>query len=310
MNKVTHPNSRVVELHRSNNYRVQTLNKSAVDLQETVFMLGSYMNGKRVATGFQEFEINKIMPMIINSEAGEREFREKVETYFHEIRSEIPASVKSKSGKIVGGGLALEIGMEEDNDKPMIYKVDGKIKTQMPLCIEDYIIYRHAQEHPRVGSNERSCLLDPTKYFFILDKANETNIDLSENRVKDEAIKLYLKHKDKQDTVVRTVELISNLGRELESVTKEELQAQFRHLAETKAKRFIEVINDDLLEMIYLVRQGLTYDVLELIGDAVYVSDDNLKLGGSIKEAALYLKDEGNTKDLLRLKELLQGAKK
>ena len=88
------------------------------------------------------------------------------------------------------------------------------------------------------------------------------------------------------------------------------MQAQFRHLAETKAKRFIEVINDDLLEMIYLVRQGLTYDVLELIGDAVYVSDDNLKLGGSIKEAALYLKDEGNTKDLLRLKELLQGAKK
>jgi hypothetical protein len=225
------------------------------------------------------------MPYIIGVEKEDREFRKRVETFFHEIVTKIPPK-----------GLKLEIGLDDDT-QPL--SVDN-----LPINIQNYVTYRHAIGHPNVAPNKDESDRNPLKKFYLEDPDQVTSSDLNLNDIEDKATACYFKYKDDE---VKVDQILTMLGVNIKTMSPADktlkLKSFTRKISEkgdlenqSDLQRFIDICEDTDLMLKYLITEMIGAQVLEKQGTTIFIKESGEAIGANAKEAVAYLKNPKNSR--------------
>jgi hypothetical protein len=247
--------------------------------------LSPYWNGKIVGTGLTTAEQRLLMPYLHGVEPDDKEFRKTTETFFHEILTKVPPQ-----------GLKLEIGLEQDNE-PIS-------KDNMPLNIQDYVIYRHALGNRQVAKSKAEADRDPTKKFYVQDPDAITTAGVEINALEDKAISCYFKYKDDE---LKVDQILTLLGISTKGKPQSERVMQLKRVSKrtegkteieqrNELQRFIDVCEDQDLAMKYLIQELIGAQILERAGTNIIIRESGQLLGSNLKEATIFLKNPKNSK--------------
>ncbi len=275
------PNNRIVEIKRKVSV-IQELNKefeiqggsTAQKMISGYIQKGSRSNG----TGLDRWEIDLLLPSIVNLDVNDRDFRTRVENFYLEINTRIP-----------NDGLKLETGFKLSNSEPLS-------KDNLPLDILDYVTYRHIKSHPQVASDEKTANSSSLYWYWIVDKNERLNDQIESIDVADKAMSLYLKNKDNKEKVKMYCELLATNLNENNNKSDEELLVKLKETVLTKPKQFLQVGEDKDLELKYFIRESRSKGTLKAVGTSIIDTESGDAIGATEQEAVLYLKDAANTK--------------
>ena len=287
--------SKIIEVYRHFNLVEMSQEDPSVKawLGEAFKPIGPYFEpgGKSVATGLTFEEQRIIMPTILGIEHDDKSFRTAVQTYFHELLTNIPKD-----------GLKLEVGLLDDT-KPLD-------KDNLPLVPRDYIIYRHLLKHPHVATDKADAERNIVKRFFTVDPSKVAARDMVINNIEDKAWGLYFKYKDdslKVDQVLTMMGIkITDLKKDQKIIKLKEFASRNPELSpkdqEAVFRNFISVCEDPDLSTKFLVQELIGAKYLKKVGTAILIAESNESLGDDIEEVVHFLNNAKNSKTLNVLK--------
>ena len=287
---MAHPNSKQVTIHR-----LQPFHHEAQKGLEDWFAnanqsIGSYFKkggSKRVETGLEDWEADELLSMMVNAESTDKDFKTKVEKYYIDINTKVPSD-----------GLPLEIGLKEDNSKPVIYKDEnGKKIMNLPVSMEDYLIYRHVIKHPFVAVGKEEGESNPLVKFFVEDKTKETNQMVKTENLKDEALLKYLEvAKDGKKVAM----FLSLLGINYRNISADERPAALKNIANKTPQKFIDTLNDKDGATKFFIQRLVSADIIHKEGHRYLL--DGTELASTLIDFVLYIQDKGNSETVGILK--------
>lgn len=296
MEYVAHPNSHIVTIFQSGSFLSRAQGKEILDYYEqSKVSIGSYWESEqstKVGSGLSFFEQSLLMPIIINAESDDKGFREAVANYFHEKDTKIPYH----------GGVKLEIGLLENNDKPISEK-------NMPINPHDFVTYRHAIHHPETAANQKEAESNPMKRFYVYDSMEMKTKDRKSKEAKDIAMQIYLKLKEEPQKVDQMLVLLGKDIREFRGVNAAADKIdELRSLSELDASKFALTYKLNDLEVRYWVENMAKLGVFIKIGDKYIDADSKKTIGHNMEEAISYFLDAENSQHIVVLKARMQEA--
>lgn len=291
-----HPNSRFVTVRRATNFMERAQGKDAVDyFGEAKVSVGSYWESKnstKVATGITFKEQDLLMPYLINMESDERGFRLAVEQFFHDIDTKVPSDT----------GTKLQIGLEEDNDKPVS-------KANLPISISDFIKWRHMLNHPKVAMNKEESEGNSLKEFYIHDPESVQKKKLNKSKEEDSAIQKYLAIKAEPLKVDMLLLLLGTDPRTLEKDAGVHSD-RLKEYAVKTPEQFITMAGQDNFETRYLIEFLVKTEVLRKLGAKYQDAETKVIVGHDLEEAISFFTDPNNDQEVISYKARLQEAAK
>lgn len=300
-NEKSHPNSRIITIYRAESLLAKT---QGSDVKEYMNLskksIGSYWEGPnigRVATGLDFWEQDILLPYIINCDPSDRQFRKEVELFYHEISTKVPPEL----------GVQLEIGLKEDNTKPISQK-------NLPLNVSDYIKWRHHKGHPKVAANRTESDGNNQKEYYIFDPTESQTKKNEKLREQDEAMQIYLTVKKEPEKVDWMLTLMEIDPRSFSAKSEEEKMAlklaALRKKAEEKPKDFKKIHGSEHLQTMYLIEKLSNLKVLTKIGSKYINSETKETIGHNMEEAISYFIDDSNEQAIMLMKAHMQEAEK
>lgn len=292
----THKNTKIVTIFRAGSFLSRAQTQGVEDfLSTTKKSIGSYWesgSSKRIGTGLTFPEEELLLPYLLDVPAEDREFRKKVSTFFVDIDTHVPHKL----------GRQLEIGLLEDNDKPLT-------KKNFPINVMDYIRYRHAMSHPFVAANKELADGNARIEFYIFDSSDVIKKNTKKTTEKDAAIQIYLQIKADETKVnsmltVLGVDPREFVGPDAVSLKQEEL----RSLAEADAEKFTTAYNEADLDIRYWIKTMANTGVLKKIGVKYLDGETSKLIGNNEEETIFFFKDEENSETVALLKARMQEA--
>lgn len=255
--------------------------------------IGPYFDngGKSVGKGLTFEEQKLLLPDLLGVEPHEREWRNKVDTFYHEFLTKIPKQ-----------GLELHISLQDDN-APLS-------TTNMPQNLMDYIRMRHIMSHPQVGKDQADAEKHQHKRFYIVDPDNVAKGAIDVNTLEDKATVVYMKYKDDQ---IKIDQILTVLGVNIKSMKHEDKvlklksfvkkDSKFNEIEQTESfQRFIEAAEDKDLEYKYLIQEMIGAQYLQRVGNNIIYKESGKKIGDNLQDTVLYFKNPKNSRDLNLLK--------
>lgn len=293
------PNSRTITIFRTNSFLDDAQKKDALEfVSMSKKSLGSYWesNQSRVSgSGLTAAEQKILMPIVLNMELSDREFRAKCAEYFAEIKTTVPYAK----------GIELEIGLE-DNNEPLGTKLeDGS--TNLPLKIYDYIRYRHALAHPEVATSAILARGNQLKQFYIFDPQAEIETNKAEADKKDEALEFYLKIKGEDKKIDMLLTLLKVDPRQFSGANAATLKLEaLKAKAEKVPAEFVSIYKDKFFEDMYVIESLVNTNVLNRVGQTLIDPDLGITVGHNMSEAIAWMKDKNNSEKVVILKAKMQ----
>ena len=129
--------------------------------------------------------------------------------------------------------------------------------------------------------------------------------DLERPQFRHTIISLFLRVMKKEITNVQRTQ-----KKEFKVTTNDEKDILLDAIVSAYPTKFLAVVKDDNLVIKAFVEQCVNYDVLRRIPhtDTIYYGD-NVKIGNSVNEAVMFLKDEKNLESRQQIKARLTAAK-
>lgn len=292
----SHPNSHIVYVRRRSLF--DTANRPELEeyFADSSIGVGSYY-GKgtaREGSGLSIQEENILMPYVLGIPKDDRDFRLKVNEYFSNINSKVPADSNPKKPT---DGLALEIGLYRDNSAPISEKDEN-----LPLNIEQFIRYRQIMGHPWVGiagedDGNQLCR------FLIYDPKKERQATKAVNEEADIALTRYIQIKQDRSKVRMYLRLT---GHDLSKIIPGEEVAALRTKAQSDPVNFNKAWNDPYKEHKYLIEEMVAFGLLKQIGTRLLYGQ--AEIGRNLEEAVLWLKDPHHSDSFRALRALLDDA--
>jgi hypothetical protein len=282
----THPNSKVINIVRTETFMdtVQTGAKEFMSLSRKT--IGSYwksISSKAVGSGLDLNEQAVLLPLIIDADAEDRFFREKVTKFYKEMFTQVPFGPE---------GRALQIGLLLDNSKPVYWK-DKDGLMNLPIEPMDYIRYRHAREHPQVAVDKESSIGDPLKLYYIFDPEVADKQLVSSTKEQDEAIATYLAIKDQEEKVSGLLVMLGVDPRDFGGASAPAQRAKrLRELADTKPADFNKVYKTDNFELRVKIKSFLQNGIFKNVGDRIFEASTNTMVAKDMDEAVKLLQDK------------------
>jgi hypothetical protein len=285
-----HPNSYEVKVKRLVPFNHEAQDQQQEWFKNTSRAIGSYFQGggsKKVATGLSVLEVDELMPMLVNAENTDKDFRRLVENYFIEINTKVPHE-----------GLTLEVGKKIDNNKPILFKdEDGKMVKNFPIDVEDYIKYKHAIGAPNVKPTEAEGKSDPTAWFYVIDENKEVTQAAKTQSAIDAALGHYLNIKDDERKVAMYLTL---LGEVVKDINPNLRASTLKQHAETNPGRFVETVTDDNATLKYQINRLVTSGIVNKEGTRYLF--EGTQLASSLLDFVEYMKDAANSETVGILK--------
>lgn len=224
------------------------------------------------------------------------------------------------------GDLELSIGGQFINEKDTN---GNEVQRFIPDNIMDWIRYRFVQKHPKVAykrediiGEDGSTTVNDKKYMYYLE--NKEDIQQKETEllgVKLDADKLFIQlfqkangeyNKDKIEWIIDMYKSeVDDDNTDTKTFANKEAEDWINRVQlylyakkEKAPDRFLKILKDELLEEKAFLMRCISEGLLQKIGNTIV--DDQLPIGESLKEAAIYIKNPKNSKFLLSLKERLK----
>lgn len=294
--KSTHPNSRVVTIYRKGSFIADAQQNSAPEfMQMSKQSIGSYYENsysKTIGSGLNFAEQALLMVSLVDCPSEDRNFRQKVSEYFANIKTAVPYDK----------GRKLEIGLTEDNNKPLSAK-------NQPLNLSDYITYRHALGHPLVAPSKEAADGDMLKQYYIFDPQAAEDSQVKIDEMKDKALEIYLKVKNSPEKIDMVLTLLKEDPRLFTGKNAEAKKlTKLKEYADNKPLAFVEAFSDKHLEDSYTLMTMANTGVLRQVGEKYIDLETGETLGHNLKEAIAWMKDKANSDRVVILKARLQEA--
>ncbi len=287
-----HPHSKKIKIQRKitiGDYNQADIEKLMGDSNRPI---GPYwiQGTRKAASGLTYEEQRVLMPLLVNCEPSDKDFRAKCEDYFHTISTKVPKD-----------GVELEIGLEDGNDKPMFEKNEkgDLININLPLNPAQYVSYKHAYSHPQV-SKAKGSYNNPLVKWYIEDEVIKHTEQKDLLNLKDEAIQLYLANKDSKSMIDMVLDLSSIKVKDKEKVI------EFRKLSETKPAEFTRLVKDKDIKVKYMVSLAIKENILKRVGQSIVWTETGDSLGGGMDEVVINLKDKSKIMELNKIKVALK----
>lgn len=279
--------SKIVLIHRQLSFAQQShTDADVLDWFNQAFKsISPYWSGKIVGTGLSPAEQKLLMPYLHGVETDDKEFRKATENFFHSLLTKVPPL-----------GLKLEIGLENDA-LPVS-------ENNMPLNIQDFVVYRHAIKHPKVAMSKDEADRNPTKHFYVEDPDHISTVDIEINTLEDKAIAAYFKYKDDE---LKVDQILTVLGVNLKGLTTGDKTLKLKGFSRktegkgeveqrSELQRFVDVCDDQDLAIKYLLQELVGAQILEKAGSNIIIKETGQLVGENVKAAVLYLKNPKNSK--------------
>lgn len=258
---------------------------------ESYRAIGPYFKGRVTATGLSLEEEAILMPDVLHIEKNDRSYRQEVRNYFDSLTNNVPK-----------GGLKLNISLEDDS-LPLS-------ETNLPINVKEYIIWRHATNHPNVALSRNDAEKDPLKKFFMYDSTQAAVDSVKINEVEDKAMQLYFLHKD---NTIKVDQVLTIMGKNIRKMSISDKVIELKKFAQKaaglpeseqnlKLQRFIDVCIDKDLESKFLIQELIGAQYLEKVGTTILIKESGEKLGDDLREAVLFINNPKNSKLLNILK--------
>jgi hypothetical protein len=292
---MAHANSHIVFLRRKPSH----LEKIQKDIPEFMSRSKKYVGSffesttsRIIGSGLTIAEQKLLLPEINGIEPTDKEFKKGVIVFYQEMATEVP----------YGNGTKLEIGLEKSNEAELS-------ADNMPLKIMDFLRYRHAKNHPRVGSDEDATIGDMLKDFFISDPEALKSADNKAASTRDLANAKYLGIKNKPEIVEA---LIITYGENPDSyISNEDRITRLSTLVTEKPDILLGAMADASLQTRATLKKLVEHNLVNIIDSAYYLVEDKTNIGTNQDQAVTWLQDNaknGNT--IILLKQKLQEARK
>lgn len=290
-----HPNSHIVYVRRRSLF--DTANRPELEeyFADSSIGIGSYFakGTAREASGLTIQEENILLPYVLGIPKDDRDFRQKVNEYYSNINSKIPADSNPKKDT---DGLPLEIGLHRDNKAPISEKDEN-----LPINIEQFLRYRQIIGHPWVGiagEDEGNQL----KRFLVHDPKVQQQVTNTSNEASDTALVRYMAVKKDASKVRMYLRL---LGIDLSRIPAGQEVARLREQAQVNPVNFNKAWDDPYKEVKYLIEEMVAFKLLKQIGTRILYGQT--EIGRNMEEAVLWLKDSHHTDSFRALKAQLDN---
>lgn len=298
MDHSNHPNSKKVTIFRAGSFLSRAQGKEVDEyFSQSKVSVGSYYEKKdsrKIANGLTPYEENLLLPSYVDADPGEREFRKKVSEFYMDIDTKVPFRI----------GITLEIGLSEDNTKPVSEK-------NSPLETMDYLRYRHAIGHPFMAVSKEEAESNATKQYYIFDPTTVQSKNKKKNLEQDAAMQIYLSVKDKPEQVSMMLTLLGTDPREFFGPSADDLRIEaLRKIAESKAMLFNKTHAESDLEKRYWVKTLVNTGVFKLLGERYVDAETKKIIGNNLEETIAYFTDEENSDAVVLYKSRMQEALK
>jgi len=228
-----------------------------------------------IYTGLTFPEQKKLMPYILGVDTNDVGFGKEVKAYFRNMTIEVPLE-----------GVQLEAGTDESGE---------------PLNVMDYVKYKFAFGHPHVAGDEQQITTNRSYKYYIYDEALELEEDFNALEYRKKAYKEFIKLVDNTKKVDMVIRMYLENPKDMDEKRKELFLEQ---MLEENAYTFFNIVTDKNLEMRAFIEECLSLEVLRRVGNSILLGDE--KLGDSMEEAVLFLKDKKNSSTITTLKARLQ----
>ena len=259
--------------------------------------IGSYykVTGKVYGSGLTRREEELLLPEIVGiyPQEDRREYHRAVKEFYRNINTKIPPE-----------GLRLNIALEDDS-RPLS-------EDNMPVSVRDYVIYRHAIQHPETAMSLEEAERYQHKRFYIEDTDSVISNLAELSRKEDDAL---IKYYEIADDFERVKQVLTVFGIDTTGKTFKEMKLLAKKLAtidnsdtapanKERMTRFIQVVDDRYLETKYHIENMISLGILDRVGSKILIKESGELIGNSMKEAALWFNDKANlpTANMLKAK--------
>lgn len=306
---------RIIKIKRNRPFVHEAINSEAAQeaLSATKNSIGSYFAGKhssRKGTGLNDVEVQLLLPLVLDMDSSDRDFRKAVADYYTEIDTNVPYLT----------GRELDITLEsEQEDIYDLLKGKSKVrKGNMPLNTEDYVRFRHALSYPGTQPSFKEAKGNLLCDFYIEDPEQEINTKIGKIEIEDAAMADYQAIKNDATKSRMIVTLLrqwlpkkANMPQPIiHKLQASEITLLLRELAIRQPEKFHEIANDELVQKKYMVDELLSVGLLRRTQNVIFITDDNTSIGDSLKDAVMYLFDAKNSHKLNELKALYKEKTK
>jgi hypothetical protein len=260
--------SHIVTLQR----RPNTTNLPDDIYLESKRKIGSvFTAGGDVVRGLTLAEQKTLLPEIIGVSPTDVSFTRAAKDYYTNFSLDVPK-----------GGLDLEVGLDEDGT---------------PLNVLDFIKYKFALAHPFVAKTEEEMSGSKRIKYYLQDRGKELVEASQELQIRKKAYREFIKiseDENKMDLVLRVY------GERPDKMDVKEKELTLESIQEEDPDRFLEVALDKDLELVSLINECLSKEILRKVGNSIL--DADVVLGDSMEETILFLKDKKNTGTVTSIK--------
>lgn len=290
--------SKIITIYRAESF----LGKAQVGLDEYYALsnkpIGSFWDAKgmsKVGTGLDWDETRILLPLVIDAEKDDKDFKVKVINFYHEIDTKVPYRE----------GVKLNIGLK-DNSKPLS-------TDNLPLVPMDYIRYRHARRHPWVALSLKEAQGNQLKTFYISDPEELRKESTSARKTKELAMEQYLiLTKEKEERIDDVLAVLKQDPRGFRGKDEklDYLESLVNHKEEEIVANLLKVATDKSIQMKGLLAKLVQTNILKMVGSRYMVTETDAIFADGEEDAVLSLAEEKNAQLLTVFKAQLQEKMK
>lgn len=253
--------------------------------------IGGYWSGKGTkgqGTGLDFEEVDLLLPLVIDYQPGEREFKKQVNEFYTDITTKVPHK----------DGVTLEIGLRKSNLEPLS-------KENLPIVPMEYIRYRHAIGHPWVAGSRDDAEGNQLKQFYVSDPEALRISGTSLRERKEKAMEAYLiLTKEAKDKPAKIDDIIAVLGtdpRKYKGMDEklDFLESLVNSTDSVKVNQFHSVATDKKVELKGFTEKLVLTGILRKVGSRYLVAETDKILGDSLEEVLLELEDTAKNGQLV-----------
>jgi hypothetical protein len=283
----------IIEIKRVT--KLQHQNKEAANkfaLQGKV-SIGSYFETgtSKTATGLSRSEINLLLPLLIDFDVQDRDFKKEVTKYFDSMFTQIPSTGRELETGLMDNSLTLGAKLKEGG-------------VNLPLEVEDYVAYRHCLGFPFLAKSLKEAKGDPRKTLYILDRKKESLESTSKRELQDTSFAKYLAIKDDSKMVSQVLSALGVSTRDLITGKALDEVSLLKDASMKRPKAFIQAADNKDLKLIYTINSMVNLKIV--IKEGTRYIFEGSQLAVSMKDFIEYMRDSKNSKTVAVLKARLE----
>lgn len=246
--------------------------------------IGSSMKNRTSLRGLTAEEEKLYLPEIIGSNPNNPNWAKDTEEYWRSISVDVPNTAT---------GLKLEIGWQYNTEKD---RDERRKENGRPINVSDYVLYRYCLVYSRVANSADDIYKSPKIMFYIYNRKEEVNQQVSNVRLVQKAYAKYLEIVAKPSTIRNVLNLLKvGVGQKM---SEEEQLIAIDSVVKNRPQDFLNVIDDSDFDYRVLIDKAVRAKHLTILPNTETYQYGDEVWAYSTKELIVKLKDENNKKKL------------